>query len=120
MRRTLLVLVIAIFSFIAISIARNVSSGSNIDKRKKYWEEQMSGVINTGTGKEELEAFTKSHGQVLNGYQNYNKEDQCAFDDSESLGGTSNMPMRLAVIFILKDDKVASRQFATSPANQTK
>ena len=120
MRRTLLILVIAIFSVIAISIARSISSGSNIDKRQKYWEEQISGALNTGASKEELEAFTKSHGQILNCYQNYNKQDQCDFLDDQSLGGTSNMPMRLAVIFILKDDGVASHQFTTSPANRPK
>jgi len=117
-RRTLLILVIAIFAFIAISIARSVSGGSNIDKRQKYWEEQLSGVLNTGASKEELEAFTDSHGQILKCYQNYKKEDQCAFDDNQSLGGTTNIPMRLAVIFILKDNKIASHQFTTSPANQ--
>ena len=120
MRRTLLTLVIAVFSVIAISIARSISSGSNIDKRQKYWEEQLSGALNTGASKEELEAFAKTHGQILKCYQNYNKEDQCAFDDNQSLGGTSNMPMRLAVIFTLKDDKVAAHQFTTSPANQPK
>ena len=120
MRRTLLVLIVAVFAVIAVSIARSISSGSNIDKRQKYWEEQISGTLNSGASKEELEAFTKGHGQILNCYQNYNKEDQCDFDDNQSLGGTSNMPMRLAVIFTLKDDKVASHQFTTSPANQPK
>jgi len=117
MRRTLFVLFIAVSTVVAISIARSVSKESNIDERKKYWVQQMSGTLNVGATLEELETFTKSHGQTLNCYQNYNKEDQCDFDDNQS---TSNRPMRLAVIFAIKDNKIASHQFTTSPAIQPK
>jgi len=118
MRRTLFVLFIAVSAAIAFTITRDISKGSNIDERQKYWAQQISGALKSGATVEELQTFTKSRGQSLNCYQNYNKEDLCDFDDNQSFGGTSNMPMRLAVIFSIKDNKIASQQFTTSPANQ--
>lgn len=118
MRRTLFVLFIAVSAVIAFSITRGISKGSNIDERQKYWAQQISRALNSGARVEELQTFTKIRGQALNCYQNYNKEDLCDFDDNQSFGGTSNMPMRLAVIFSIKDNKIASHQFTTSPANQ--
>lgn len=118
MRRTLFVLFIAVSSVITFSIARGISKGSNIDELQKYWAQQISGALNAGATVDEFQTFTKNRGQTLNCHQNYNKEDLCDFDDNQSFGGTSSMPMRLAVIFSIKDNKIASHQFTTSPANQ--
>ena len=118
MRRALLIAFVAIAAVVAIFIARGMSGGTNIDKRQKHWEKEISEGLKTGATKEELQAFASGHGQTLNCYQNYKREDQCDFDDNQSLGGPRNMPMRLAVIFAIKDNKVTSHQFATAPANK--
>ena len=118
MRRALLILFVAISAVVAFVIARGTSGGTNIDKRQKHWERQISEGLKAGASREELEAFAKARGQTLSCYTNYKKEDQCDFEDGESLGGSRNMPLRLAVIFVLKDNKVASHQFGTASANK--
>lgn len=118
MRRAFLIAFVAIAAVVAIALARGMSGGTNIDKRQKYWEKEISEGLNTGATKEELQAFASRHGQTLKCYQNYRREDQCDFDDIQSLGGSRNMPLRLAVIFAIKDNKVTSHEFATAPANK--
>ncbi len=121
MRRTLFILFVTVMTVVGISIACSISNGSNIDEREKNWTEQISGSLKLGDTREVLEAFTKTHGQRLNCYQNYKKEDQCDFDDNQSRGGTTNRPVQLAVIFIIKNNKVFSHQFTTTltPPNQS-
>jgi hypothetical protein len=118
MRRALLITSVAIAAVLAFVIARGMSSGTNIDKRQKYWEKEIPPALKAGATKEELQAFASSHGQALRCYQNYKREDQCSFDDNQSLGGTRNLPMRLAVVFAMKDSKVTSQEFGITPANK--
>ena len=114
----LLVIFVVIAAVIAVVLARGMSSGTNIESRQKHWEKQIAEGLKTGATKAELEAFAKSRGQTLNCYQNYKREDQCDFEDGESAGGSRNHPMKLAVIFVMKDNKVASHQFTTAMANK--
>lgn len=121
MRLSTSVVFVVLMTVGAVFIARSISTGSNIDKREKYWKEEISKSIHIGTSKDELEIFAKSHGQALHCYQNYNtKENQCDFDDNQSFGGTTRLPMRLAVIFTIKNDKVISHQLTTTLANKPK
>jgi hypothetical protein len=116
MRRTLLVLFILISTGVALTMAWGTSGGSNIDKREKYWEEQISKTLKTGATKEELKDFVTSRGQSLNCYQNYDtKQDECDFEDMESKGGTRSMPVRLVVTFSIKDGLTTSHKIATKP-----
>ncbi len=92
-------------------------TGRNIDERKEYWGKEISTSLKAGSSKEELLAFAKAHGQNLNCYQNFNQEDQCDFTDVNSIGGTSSRPVKLAVIFAIKDEKLVSHQITTTLAN---
>ncbi len=118
MRRALLIAFVAVAAVVAITIARGMSGGTNIDKRQKHWEKEIAEGLKSGATREDLQAFASGRGQTLDCYQNYKREDQCSFDDNQSLGGSRNLPLRLAVIFAIQDDKVASHQFATTPANK--
>jgi hypothetical protein len=118
MRRALLITLVAIAAVLAFVFVRGMSSGTNIDKRQKYWEKEIPAGLKNGATKEELSAFAGSHGQTLRCYQNYKKEDQCSFDDNQSLGGSRNLPMRLTVAFTMKGDKVTSQDFGITPANR--
>ena len=95
MRRTFLIAFVAIAAVVALSIARSMSGGTNIDKRQKHWEKEISGGLRTGATLEELQAFASGHGQTVHCYQNYKSEDQCDFEDNQSFGGSRNIPMRL-------------------------
>lgn len=119
MHRALLIALAVIAAVVAIAFARGMSAGTNIDERQKHWEKEISAGLNAGATREELQAFASRHGQALNCYQNHRKEDQCDFDDKLSLGGSRNLPMRLAVIFVIRDGRVASHQFATTPAGSS-
>ena len=104
---------------IAVFILRDfLFQGRNFDERKKYWDGEISTSIKIGSSSnEELSAFANNHGQKLHCYQNYNREDLCDFNDSESIGGTSSRPMKLAVIFAIKENKIVSYQFVPTAAN---
>lgn len=86
---------------------------SNVEERTKYWEAQIAGALPPDSTKSQLEAFAKGHGQTLDCYQNHDREDQCDFDDNQSRGGAPSRPVKVAVIFVLKDDKLASYQITT-------
>jgi hypothetical protein len=116
MRRVLLAIVVAAAAVYAFTLVRSTVPGSNIDERQKYWAGQIARSLAPGAPTDDLRAFAKAHGQDLRCYQNYRKEDQCSFDDGQSRGGTSNLPVRLAVIFSMRDNKVVSHQFTTAAA----
>jgi hypothetical protein len=118
MRRALLITSFAIIAVLAFFFARTMSSGTNIDKRQKYWEKEIPAALKSGATKSDLEAFASSHGQALRCYQNGKREDVCSFDDTQSLGGSRNLPMRLNVSFTMKGDKTASQDFGVVPANR--
>jgi hypothetical protein len=90
-----------------------VFNRSNIDERKKYWTEQISGSLTVDATTERLEAFVKSRGQTLRCY-NTGKENVCGFEDDRSAGGTQNIPVHLSVVFHIKDNEVVSHRFETS------
>ena len=90
----------------------------NFDERKEYWEGEISASIKIGSStNEELSSFAKKHGQKLDCYQDHNRENRCDFIDSESIGGMSSHPMKLAVIFAIKENKIVSYQFAPTAAS---
>lgn len=106
------------FVVMAVAVLTACSVERSIDQREKYWAAEIPQFLPVGSSKEDLEEFVRSRGQNLHCYQNYDtKQDQCDFADNQTMGGTSNLPMRLAVIFMLKDDRVVSHQFTTTPAN---
>lgn len=116
MRRALMILSVVFFVAVVMWFARGMSSGTNLDKREKYWEKELAGGFKAGSTKDELQAFAQKHGETVRCYQNGNREDECAFTDPESYGGSSNIPLKLAVLFLMKNDKVVSWQFARIPA----
>ena len=118
MSRPLLIVVAIVAAGIAFMIVRGMSGGTNIEAREKHWKKVIAEGLKPGATKEELEAFARAHGQTLKCYTNAKREDQCDFDDDQSSGGSRNMPMRLAVIFVLRNNKVASHQFATAAVNR--
>ena len=86
----------------------------NIEQRKEYWTQKISSELPPSPSKEQLQQFARNNGQTLSCYQNYEKEDVCSFDDNQSSGGTENLPMVLAVIFTMQDDKAVSHQLVTA------
>ncbi len=76
----------------ALFFARDFLRGSNMDERKQYWDKELA-TLAVAANKTQLEAFAQAHGQILNCYQNYNHEDRCDFDDTQSYGGTESKPM---------------------------
>ena len=103
---------------VAVFLLRDfLFQGRNFDERKEYWESEISNSIIMGSSSsEELSSFANNHGQKLHCYQNYNREDKCDFNDSESIVGTSSRPMKLAVIFAIKEKKIVSYQFVPTAA----
>lgn len=65
--------------------------------------------------KGELEAFASKHGETLQCYQNGKRQDVCDFRDSQSKGGSRNLPMQLGAFFVMKDGKVVSHELDTAP-----
>ena len=118
MSRPLLIVIAIGAAVLAFMLARGMSGGTNIEAREKHWQKVIAEGLKPGATREELEAFANAHGQTLHCYTNAKREDQCDFDDNQSQGGSRNMPMRLAVIFVLKNNKVASHQFATAAVNR--
>lgn len=84
-----------------------------MDERTKYWQAQIAGALPPDSTKSRLQAFAKDHGQTLDCHQNQDREDQCDFDDNQSHGGAPSRPVKVAVIFVLKDDKLASYPITT-------
>jgi hypothetical protein len=108
---------ILVFATAAVVMGKGVSSGSNIEVREKFWNEQIARSLKAGSSSDELKAFATAYGQSLNCYQNYNtKQDECAFEDVKSKGGTRSMPVRLVVTFSMKDGLVVSHQVTTKLA----
>jgi hypothetical protein len=111
----LIFIVISVACAIQIGRGMGIFKSSNIDERKKYWTEQISGSLTVDTTIERLEAFAKSHGQTLRCRKNAIKEGDCVFDDQQSAGGTRNIPVYLSVVFRIEDNRVISHRFETSP-----
>lgn len=102
----------------ALYISRQFAAdGRNIDARTAYWEKELTASLKPGSSKEELDAFAKAHGEILSCYQNYSREDQCDFTDSKSAGGSSSKPMKLALIFKIKDGKLISHELTPTLAS---
>ena len=120
MRRGLPIPFVVIGAVVAILItfliARGISGGDNIAKRQKYWAKEISEGLKAGAPKEDLQAFTTARGQTLRCHQNYKREDVCDFFDNQSLGGTRNIPVKLVVTFVMKDNKVSSHRFEAGSA----
>jgi hypothetical protein len=91
----------------------SVPNGTNISDREGYWKAEIGKSLSVGATRADLEAFAQAHGEQLDCYQNYKREDQCDISDHQSAGGTSNLPMRLVVIFEMKDGKYSAPVFTT-------
>lgn len=120
MHRSTAVTFVVLGTIGAVLLARSIGGGSNIEQREHYWKEEIAKSINMETSTDKLELFAKNKGQTLHCYQNYKREEQCSFDDYQSLGGTSKTPMRLAVIFTIENGKVISHQFTTTSTDTPK
>ena len=103
---------VAILSLLLLC-ACSVPNGTNINEREAYWKAEIANSIAPGATHADLERFAQAHGEQLECYQNGDGEDQCDITDHQSAGGTSNLPMRLAVIFKMQDEKYVSHLFAT-------
>ncbi len=115
-----MIVFVAIAVMLAIFLSRNFMGGNNLDERKAYWGKEIAASVPAGTRKAQLDAFASARGEKLNCYQTYSKEDQCDLDDNKSLGGPSNLRMKLSVIFKMKDEKIVSHSFTNVPASQSK
>jgi hypothetical protein len=110
-----MLIVVAIFGAVAaMMLARGMSGGTNIEERRKYWEPLVAEGVKAGTTKQELEAFASRHGETLHCYMNGNRQDVCDFRDSQSKGGSRNLPMQLGAFFVMKGDKVVSHTLETA------
>lgn len=96
-----------------LSSACSVPNSTNINEREDYWKAEIAKSIAPGASRADLEQFARAHGEQLDCNQNGQREDQCDITDHQSAGGTSNLPMRLAVIFRMQDEKYVSHLFAT-------
>ncbi len=92
-------------------------NSSNTSEREKYWRKEISANLPANATKAEIEIFVLARGEKLHCYQNYAREDQCDITDNKSHGGTSKMPMKLAVIFNMKNERMTAYLFTTTPAN---
>jgi hypothetical protein len=95
--------------------ARGMSGGTNIEEREKYWKREIAEGVKPGATKQELEAFASKHGETLHCYMNGKRQDVCDIRDSQSRGGSRNLPMQLGAFFVMKDDKVVSHELDTAP-----
>jgi hypothetical protein len=102
-------------AIVAFWFARGMSGGTNIDEREKYWKPLIAEGVKPGATREELEAFASKHGEALHCYVNGKRQDVCDFRDSQSKGGSRNMPMQLGVFFVMKDGKVVSHELDRAP-----
>jgi hypothetical protein len=91
----------------------SIPNGTNINDREDYWKAEIAKSLSPGATRADLERFAQAHGEQLHCYQNDKREDQCDISDHRSAGGTSNLPMRLVVIFEMKDGKYAAPVFTT-------
>ena len=119
MRPVLLVALVVIAFITAMTIARAMSGGTNIEEREKYWAKEISEGLKAGATTEELKRFANYRGQVVRCRQGNSKEGECGFEDNQSRGGTRSIPMRLSVTFTMKDDAIASHKFETIPIETT-
>lgn len=103
----------AMSGVLLLSSACSVPNGTNINEREAYWKAEIANSIVPGAMRADLEQFARAHGERLDCYRNRDDEDQCDITDHQSAGGTSNLPMRLAVIFRMQDGKYVSHLFAT-------
>lgn len=103
----------ACLGVLLLSCACRAPNGTNINDREDYWKAEIAASIAPGATRADLERFARAHGEQLNCYQNGDGKDQCDITDHQSAGGTSNLPMRLAVIFRMQDDRYVSHLFAT-------
>ncbi|MEY4730960.1 MAG: hypothetical protein RL020_2118 [Pseudomonadota bacterium] len=110
--------IVGLIVLAALFMSRGFLNKRNIDEREKYWKKEIFANLKVGATKVQMEEFLKSRGENLHCYQNYSKEDMCDVTDKLSFGGTSSKPMKLAVIFKMKDDKMISYSFTTTLANQ--
>jgi hypothetical protein len=111
----MIVVNVAIAGVLAFALARVMSGGTNIDQREKYWAKEVATAgLKPGASKEDLERFAQAHGEgPLHCYQNGRRNDVCDFGDRDSHGGSRNHPMKLFVVFTMKDGKMASHEFVT-------
>jgi hypothetical protein len=93
--------------------ACSVPNGTNINYREDYWKAEIAKSLSPGATRADLERFAQARGEQLHCYQNHKQEDQCDISDRRSAGGTSNLPMRLVVIFEMKDGKYTAPVFTT-------
>lgn len=103
----------ATLGVLLLSSACSVPNGTNINEREAYWKAEIAKSIAPNATRADLERFAQAHGEQLECYQNGDREDQCDITDHQSAGGTPNLPMRLAVIFRMQDEKYVSHLFAT-------
>lgn len=111
MHKGILVVLAVIAAIVAYTMGRGMSAGSNLEERQKYWEAEIPPVVPAGTGKDDLEAFIVTHGEQMRCYTNEKRQSVCAFEDRQSFGGSRSMPMRLSVVFAMKDGAVSSVQY---------
>lgn len=96
--------------------ACSVPNGTNINEREQYWASEIAKGLVPGATRADLERFAQAHGEQLECYQNYEREDRCAITDHQSAGGTSKLPMHSTVIFEMKDGRYVSTTFSTEHA----
>jgi hypothetical protein len=106
-------LVWPLLGFIALSAC---SRGSNIEERKAYWGKEIASSLKAGASADEIKDFAKARGQFVECYQNYQRENNCSFGDSQSIGGTRTHPVRLSVIFKMDKDVLTSHEFGMRSA----
>jgi hypothetical protein len=110
--------IIVLATAAALYMAREFAAdGRNIEERTAYWEKELSASLKPGASREDIEAFATAHGEQLDCYQNYDREDKCDFTDSKSAGGSSGHPMKLTIIFTLKEGRLVSHELTTTLAN---
>ncbi len=112
------VIVLVILFIAGVYIFRGFIFGSdNLKQKKEYWENEIASFLKPGTSKAELEEFAIKHSQTLDCYKNYQHEDQCDFVDADSIGGLSTHPVKLAIIFTIKDGIITSHKITPTPVD---
>jgi hypothetical protein len=112
-------LIVAVFAAVLATVfSCGVGGGTNIDKREAYWRQELPTKVPVGTIRADLETFAGSRGVRLECYQDGARRDVCAFRDPESHGGTSKIPMRLLVVFVMKDNAVTGYDYGPVPERE--
>ncbi len=113
---------LSIFIFITLV---GCSKSTDIPVREKYWTQEIKSGLPIGSEKAAIESFFSARGQKLECFTQDGKTrtfndgklpNACSVDDKQSLGGFSNVPVRLAVEIEMKEGKMISYKFGTTLA----